>query len=343
MCVTPPTTPSWTAPLAGSALLVLALVACTQKVVFQTESRDGGSTSGSGGVGGGPGMCRDGHSAPLDFRPELSNVIVAVDRSTSMNGPFGSSTKLQMARDLLTKLVSQYEHSLRLGYAAFPGPACFQEACCWIQASAPIQHGFQSFLTALRACDAPNACPISNERPTAAALAGCLETFSFPNPPGTDHVILISDGPPGCNANSDVCRDATQQAQELNFRSIRANVIDLSTQGQDRCLASLAATGNGRYDSVSAGEFEDRLDRLLRDIADDACRLDVETPPKDPDQVTVLYKDQPIRRDRDRMNGWEFNSGFRTITVYGNACDMIVRGGNWEDVDVIEDCRPPPN
>jgi hypothetical protein len=325
-------------------LLALALVAaCTQKVVFQTDRGDGGAGSGmagSGGAGGRPPACPNGESASLDFRSEVSNVIVTLDRST-MNGAFGSSTKLQMARDLLTKLVSRYEHSVRFGYAAFPGPGCFQDACCGVQPSPLSQHGYQSFVTALRACDSPNFCPVSSERPTADALRGCLEAFASPNPPGADHVVLISDGPPGCTGNNDVCRDATLQVQELNFRSVKVNVFDLSPQGQG-CLGDLSEIGNNQYENPDAGDFEAKLDRLLHEIANDACRLAILTPPMDPNQVTVLYKDEPIRRDWDRVNGWEFSNGFRTITIYGNACDTIVRGGNWEeDVDLIEDCRPP--
>jgi hypothetical protein len=272
----------------------------------------------------------------------VSNVIVALDRSTSMNGAFGSSTKLQTARDLLAKVVATYEHSVRFGYAAFPGPGCFQEACCWVQPSPITHHGYDAFAAAMRVCDSPNVCATSSERPTAYALAGCLGSFtSAPPTTGTDHVVLISDGPPGCAGGNDVCGGAIQQAQELNFAMVRVHVMDLSTQGQDRCLVDLARIGNGWYNNPDSREFEDRLDDLLHDIAEDSCRLDILTPLMDPNQVTVLYKDQPLRRDRDRVNGWDFNNT-RTITIYGNACDTIVRSGNWEeDVDLIEDCRPP--
>jgi hypothetical protein len=334
--------PRLTAP---ATLLAMALLpACTQKVVFQTQKADGGGvagTTGSGGSGGGRPVCPNGESASLDFRPDYSNVIVALDRSTSMNGAFGSRTKLQVAHDQLAKLVSLYEHSVRFAYAAFPGPGCFQDACCWVQPSPLSQHGYLSFVNALRACNTAGACPVSSERPTAQALRGCVEIFAR-NPQGDDHVVLISDGPPGCVLNNDVCRDATLEVQDLNFLSVMVHVVDLTTQGQDRCLVTLGDLGNNRYDNPGAAEeFEDRLDRLLHDIADDACRLEIMTPPLDLDYVTVLYKDQPIRRDWDRVNGWDFNNG-RTITIYGNACDMIVKGGNWEEeVDLIEDCRPP--
>ena len=326
-------------------LLALSwLAACAQKVVFETNTRDDGGTvtgvGGAGGSSGGAGACASGQSAFLDFHPELSNVIVALDRSTSMNGPFGSSTKLETARDLLTKLVGRYEHSVRFGYVGFPGPGCFPDGCCDHDASDPIQHGYQSFVTNLRRCDVPNTCAVSSERPTAAALAASLDGFTSPNPPGFDRVVLITDGPPGCTNNNDVCRDALDWAQELNLRSIRVFVIDLDSSAQDRCLGNLAATANGFYENVSAGQFEDRLDDLLGSIARDACRLDIETPAVDPNNVSVLYNDQIIPRGRDHVNGWDFNSSFRIITIYGNACEMIVRGGDPDRIDVIEDCRP---
>jgi hypothetical protein len=80
-----------------------------------------GAQAGGGGIGGG---CA---SANVMFKQETPNVMLVVDRSLSMNDPFGADTRWNTLRNALIDpamgLVTTLETQVRFGLTMYTGPA----------------------------------------------------------------------------------------------------------------------------------------------------------------------------------------------------------------------------
>ncbi len=95
----------------GFVVLGLSMAACRQTVVIDLRAVDAG-----GGTDGGP-FC----SGPsTTFEPQSPKVMVVLDRSESMTGPFGSSSALAVTRDALDQYASRYQKLVWFGYSDFP-------------------------------------------------------------------------------------------------------------------------------------------------------------------------------------------------------------------------------
>ncbi len=336
--------------------LATTLAACEQRVVFEASGATGGTGGGSagtssGGTGGGGigGVgCPGGVSHDLFYMAPMAEIIVALDRSTSMNGQFGSWTKSAAAAAALSNAVEAFQDSIRLGYVAFPDPSgCNGMGCCFIEAGIPSQHGYGKFVDDLHACDSPTAgCVSSGERPIGAALAGSLDVFSRLDPFARNrYVLLVTDGQAdeeaGCSEGSnDPCRVATWQASALNnqYRA-RTNVVGLNTSGQDRCLNDIAASGFGSYDIVSPNNLESTIEAIVHEMADDACKIDVERP-MDPNHVTLRIGNVEV--PRNDADGWDFDgSNLTRITLRPAACDLLLKSDPMRDIQLREECQRP--
>jgi len=125
-------------------VVALALTACSQTVVFDQTSLDGG---GQAGDGGGLSTCS---GPPTEFFPEFPEVIIALDRSSGMNTRLGDTTALFAARDALVRETARYQKSIWFGYVDFPGATTCGSGCCTGILRAP-NPDFQRFESALRA------------------------------------------------------------------------------------------------------------------------------------------------------------------------------------------------
>src|SRR6185369_1802020 len=117
-------------------LLLLVAPACLQTVVLERPPSDGGlpgsgggaaggaGTGGSPGAGGGPwnpGFCANGAFASLSPMPRSPDLVIALDRSSSMStSRFGATTRLEATQQALRQMVSTYQKTIRFGYEEFP-------------------------------------------------------------------------------------------------------------------------------------------------------------------------------------------------------------------------------
>ena len=345
-----------THPWLGVTALAVALAGCRQTVEFVAVNADGGSGDDAGGVPSG--LCLEGQT-PLfiQLSPESSVIVVALDRSTSMNDPFGYPgypSKLDAAKQSLLAVVQRYQATVRFSYVGFPGmvqSGCFpdSECCSRIDPSVPASGtgGSSLFEQAILACDtAPATCAVGSQRPTAAALAGCVGLYesidlrAFRN----RYVLLVTDGDPGCpGSSSDACKDAQVQVSTLGNPNLNVStsVVGLGTPSSGSgCLAKLALTGNGNYYPTRASDLDGTLETITHAMAADACHVNLQTTPSNFANVIVSQNGTQVPRSNVDGDGWQSDGSSSRITLYGKACDTLLEQGMASTT--LVDCGDPP-
>jgi hypothetical protein len=330
----------------GFVVLALLVAGCRQTVVIDLSAIDGG-----GGSDGGQAFCS---GPPTAIRPQSPKVMVVLDRSDSMTGPFGSSSAVAVARDALDQYASKYQHAVWFGYSDFPGSTnCSpSQSCCVGVFSTPNPMLF-GFSGALHACDQNQSCafPTGNERPTAAALYNCSLIFNQ-NEPVWRYILLITNGRPNCGfgPGPGSCGDGgdTQNVisqllgKEVSTFVIAPGQIDSETV---QCLRDLAVAGGTAtqpsyfHAAQDPPDLNNEIGDIIRTIAMDACTLDLEgVRIQETTRVAVTWKNTSIPHDHN--SGWDLTGNGFTITLRGTWCDHLIEEGPAE-FDVFPDCGPP--
>jgi hypothetical protein len=322
-----------------------SLSGCRQLVVFDNFV-DGGGTIDSGGSqtdgasadgreDAGGSFCVGGGSRTINVTIPSVEVIVALDRSTGMNGRFYENTQLGAgtAKEL-DALVGRYQAAIRFGLVMFPSPSpgCFgPPECCVGPTSPPTSPGLFAFDYALNACNQPGAnCPTTSQRPIAQALDTAYVSNSDVR---SRYVLLVTSGDPGCTAaiGGDFCRDAEFEASQLTGAGIRTNVVGVGVPDGGRgCLDRLARAGGLGSSASGAGspaELAKELDDFVAQIGHaDACELDVHSALAPSDQVIVFQGGMAV--PYGGPSGWDFDGSNRSsIRLHGTACDRLLLEG----------------
>jgi hypothetical protein len=340
--------------LATCALVLLLLGAgCQQTVTFLVDG-------GGGGSGGTPGnLCMAAqNTVEVRTQPEMPEVVLALDRSTSMNAAFGGTTEIAAAQDALAAVVAKYAARnvplVSFDYVEFPSADfnCGQTnpGCCVSQVSVVDSRSFADPNGGmLHRCDTGGpGCPTSSERPIGAAL---LSTKSFFNQFGQGgpkrYVLLLTDGEPspesdcpffGTGGGGGSCTDEAAVIGQLG-RNAETAVVAINYPN-DQCLSMLGEPGqfgsnppfppfnsSPWYASVaSPSDLSAMLDGVVGEMArENACHLDLipmGSPPQNPSQVTLSVGTTTI--PRGGPDGWQFNDTNTTITLSGMACMMFL-------------------
>jgi hypothetical protein len=330
----------------GFVVLAVSVVACRETVVIDQSAIDAG-----GGFDGGQTFCS---GPPTAFKPQSPKVMVVLDRSESMTGPFGSSSALAVTRDVLDQYASKYQRVVWFGYSDFPGSMnCSPSQACCVGAFSAPNPMLVGFSAALHACDQNQSCgfPTGNERPTAAALYNCSLIFNQ-NEPVQRYILLITNGRPDCGFSQGPgsCGDGGDAqnvigqllGKDVDTFVIAPGPIDGAT-GQ--CLGDLAVAGGTAPQSSyfhaaqDPPDLNNEIGDILRTIAMDACTLDLEgVRIQETTRVAVTWKNMSIPHDRN--NGWDLTGSGFTITLRGPWCDHLIEEGPAE-LAVFPDCGPP--
>jgi hypothetical protein len=345
----------------------LALGACVQTVPFFASPGTGGTgLTGKGGSGGGSGNVDGGGPdgshcfvQPLMFTSDTPQMVIALDRSSNMNQPFGPDTQLAEATHSLQSEVSGYGPSpngghpqqdrpyIAFSFLDFPdnGSSCpSTPECCARDAVATPSP--TSFNTALYQCQS-SPCVMSANRPVATALSNAIQ--SLKGTPGSNnprYVLLITDGQPGTTCQSDECGAAITQAGMMRD-SIHLLVAQIGPGDQNGapCLPSLADAANGINSSLTPPFFQQALGSsdvttvISNAMSYALCSGTVANPSSSGNSNLQVWIGQgiggmPISNSSD--NGWTSEPGSSRIRFHGAACSLYLQfGGN---VQVYPSC-----
>jgi hypothetical protein len=369
---------------ASRALLALVACvlggACRQTVVLDPGAEgaltDGGAAGGGGapevddgGGRGGSGMNGGGHNdggsrpevLPFCFGGQLQSVpitmrtpdvIISVDRSSSMQSWFGgTSSRLQVIHQEVSALVQKYK-LVKFGYEEFPalmGTCGNGQGCCSGDVALPNFHNGMVIQKVLNACDNGGAGCDQQQRPIADALSKCSDAFDSlfsPGDTGHRYVLLITGGDPTCQgagSTSTPCDDANTQVVKMSNHFINTGVFSVGDNTTaSPCLNQLALYGGIPVTVPASGDLplyyviktpndlSAQLDPVVETIADEACTIDVTSPPADPTKVQLLFDGVPV--PNDGVDGWSFDADTNvTLTVHGSYCAKLI-----ETVDKVE-------
>lgn len=329
--------------ITGLVVLASSLAACRQTVLIDQSGVDA-----SGGIDAGQTFCS---GLPAEFLIQPPEVMVALDRSSTMNARFGDSTVLGTARDALDVYASRYQKVANFGYIEFPGGSslCTGQAGCCASNPKPPNPNYVPFNMALHACDQnglPSCATASYQRPTVPALTGCEVVFSSRPDQTSRYVLLITNGMPDCGAGPNSgCNDAQTTVTDMARNYFVSTVVvapgQLDPTTTD-CLEGMAINGGARnppylHPASNATDLGNTIGDVIRGFAMDACRLNLTTRIADSDRAAVTWKDAQIPRDRN--SGWELVDNGFTVILHSQWCDHLIEDGP-AVFAVFPDCNP---
>ena len=251
------------------------------------------------------------------------NVLIVLDRSSSMNDSITGGTKWTVAQQAIDSLVAQYGSQIRFGLMLFPGTdqSCSQGMECgpgtvFIDPAAMTGSAITTFLTGASTCHFGT--------PTAEALTP-LETYSgLKDTTRGDFILLITDGMATCNDPVPIVA-----ALLAGTPTIKTFVVGFGSAVDPTQLAAMATAGGTATPnppSYYQADSPTSLDAAFSAIAGDvlSCTYVLSSAPPDPTQLYVYFDGQ--LEPNDSSNGWTYSSGTHTITFNGPACLSLQQG-----------------
>mgnify|MGYP001053845348 CR=1 FL=1 len=296
-----------------------------------------------GGVGPDMPICDE---VELDASP-VSNLLLVVDKSDSMNNPTAGSdpdrTKMDDLRDAVHVLLDEFSGKIRFGWMAFP----YQDDCD--PGVVSVEVGNESAEAIGRLVDASIAW---GGTPTGGSLQNARAYQGLHDTERSNFVLLVTDGMPTCPEgqgmyeNDDDNALALQAVVDLYADGIGTFVVGLGediNSSNPQLLSDMAESGGyPRAGSVkyhqanSLAELKEAFSEIARAVFD--CSLALDVVPEKPEWIWVYFDGQPV--SRDRQDGFDYDPQQNTIDFFGQSCDRLANGEVGR-IDVKMGCRPP--
>jgi len=326
---------------------------CSSLGDCRKKAQEDGGTEDDGGNGGGDGAVM--YDMPICDTMEIEsgsippNLLLVVDKSGSMRDPTsqGSSrTKIQDTKDALNALLDEGEGKIRFGWLQFPADSECRPGDVSVECA-------DDSVTEIR--QRVNILTPNGGTPTGESLENANDYQGLHDESRNNFVVLLTDGMPTCpNGNGRQENEADNQlalqaVQALHAAAIDTFVIglgeDINSSNPDLLNQMAEAGGRPRAGQVKyyqANSLED-LREALQDIGGMVigCNLGLTAVPEWPDYLWVFFDGDAIARDRDHVDGWDYDATRNQINFYGPSCDRL-RSGQVNRVEVLMGCAPPP-
>lgn len=277
------------------------------------------------------------------FSPQLQEIIIALDRSSSMQASFpGSSSRQSAVQSALNDAIGTYQSRVKFGIALFPGDAssgsggCYHNSCCAGQPSWPSIYAQDSISDLL--CSEEQGCLAdSSDSPSHKALDQIRDFIDYRSDrgwldPGMQSVLLITPSEPSCggeHGDGDPCPAKTAAAQLANL-DIPIVIVTVGydpRSNQDSCLVQLSKIGAPGPDRLntpsSSSALKDTLANLFKAAAKKSCTFTTREVIPDFATLTVTLNSSTII-PKDGPEGWSFDGPDRSrIKLSDKACDQF--------------------
>jgi hypothetical protein len=332
----------------GWALVATLLGACQQTLLLDDRGADAGRT-GTGGAGVGPkdasspdAHCPGGRSTMISYTSDQPQILVALDRSSTMNSPFGSPSSPTISGFALNTILSAVDNyggtrdtrsEIQFLFLDFPDDSsgCNSSVSC---CSSDVTMNYQAFATAANPCNGgggPAACYSSPDRPIGRALwgAGDYYMFNTANQHSNErYVLLITNGDPQGSCSPDDCNDAIMATAALNDRGVTTDVVEIGAANTG-CL-TLLANAQPTYPSPfylasTQSELANVINQIVLSVAQNACRLTLTQTPAS-GQIAVYNNGMQVLPDSGTTgNGWTYggNDSLR-VFLHGTLCTSFL-------------------
>lgn len=245
-------------------------------------------------------------SAPVALAQSAPDTLVVLDASGSMWGQIDGRTKIEIARETLSTVLSEASPDMNIGLIAYGHRQ--RGACSDIETLVPMGPARQ---TVPRMIDVARRINPIGKTPLSDAVRIAAEEMNYTENAAT--VVLITDGIETCDA------DPCALGAELERRGIdfTAHVVGFGLTGDEgRQVACLAENTGGRY---FPADDADQLVDALRDtlVADESDFVDEEVEPAMPQMRRV----EMTFRDAEGMPKLDYNQIEVTIEALTGRFD----------------------
>ncbi len=280
-------------------------------------------------------LCGEGD---VEFGMEIPTVILLLDRSGSMEDPFGSTNRWDAVYETLFDaddgVVAQLESQVRFGMQLYTGNA--PETCPDLIGVPAEMNNYEAMSAAYR-----DTRP-DRDTPTGASLDAVVELLLDDTEAGRKIIVLATDGlPDSCEIPNPANRDesditegeAIAAAQNAYSNGVPVYVISVGDDVGDAHLSEMANAGQGfDLDDPDGAEYymgldPDSLAEAFQDIISGVrncvLALDGEVVESLADQCQVTVDGEALEYEAE--NGWRLNTPGE-IEVVGETCDAILDG-----------------
>jgi hypothetical protein len=262
--------------------------------------------------------------------PVLPDILIALDASASMNdgldssacaGGCGPDSKWAAATAAINAAVTAPAQRATWGLALF---GLDQPNAC--DAFDTSYGGGSLLISHLAAQTGPNGGALGGtQRPTRGAIVEATRFLSVLPGPNQKLIVLLTDGVPGCAANTSVADDTPATVDAITYArtaGVPTFVIGVGTAGgpADASLIMMGSAG-GYFSASSAATIYQELDRVADLFS--GCTFAVPTPPL-PEltfRSNIAVQLNGTELPYDPINGWGYlDSSEMSVQLYGAAC-----------------------
>ncbi|MBL4774375.1 MAG: VWA domain-containing protein [Alcanivoracaceae bacterium] len=220
--------------------------------------------------------------------------IIVLDASGSMWGQIDGKTKIEMAKEVFTDLVSDWDENIDLGVTVYGHRS--KGDCNDIESVYPVSPIDRKKLNTIIQAIVPK-----GKTPLSKAVQLAAEELKYTEDKAT--VILISDGKESCHLNPcEVAKKLESSGIEFTAHVIGFDV-DEETKKELSCMAT--STGGQYFDAHNAEE----LRHALKEVA------------KFPDTIDLIAKEKETNKELKNIASFTFThiESNKSINIYGTA------------------------
>jgi len=268
------------------------------------------------------------------------NVLIVLDRSSSMNEMIPGGTKWEIAKAAIASLLAAYGTRARFGLALYPGTdePCDTGARCgpghvFVDPGLMTDAMINGVLGRAATC--------SFGTPTAEMLATLPTYTPLHDTMRPNYVLLITDGMATCDDPVPAVA-----ALRATMPDVKTFVVGFGGGVDPMQLAGMAMAGGAArpgampyYQADDAMSFGDALTAIAGAVL--TCTFTLSAAPPDLTMLYVYVDRMPVARDTSHAAGWDYDSMTNQVTFYGATCDSL-RGGTTTGLAIVYGCPTSP-
>jgi len=254
------------------------------------------------------------------------NVLIVLDRSTSMNDDIGGGTKWEIARDAIAQVLAGYGDQVLFGMMLYPGldPPCDEGMECgpgavFIDPGPGTESAINDLLATAQTC--------SFGTPTAEALQVLVTYGGLQDTTRANYILLVTDGQSTCEDPVPVVTSLAGASPE-----VRTFIVGFGSSVDPDELNDMATAGETAipagppyyYQADDAASLLDAFTAIAGSVL--SCSYTLSDVPPDPDQLYVYFDGVEVLRDAACSDGWDYDPATNQLVFCGPACDALVSG-----------------
>lgn len=267
------------------------------------------------------------------------NVLIVLDRSSSMNDNIGGGTKWEVAIQAIEDVLASHGDRIRFGLALYPGTnqSCSAGANCaagavFVDCGTSTATDINDFLADAHTC--------SFGTPTAEMLTSLLDYEGLQDTTRQNFILLVTDGQSTCDdpiPAVTALRALTPEVQTFAVgfgQSVDPNELNgIAQEGG-------TAIPNGPpyyYVADDAASLTAAFATIAGSVL--SCTYTLSAVPEDLADLYVYQDQTEILRDTTQTNGWDYDANTNQLTFYGPACEAM-QSGQVSDLAIVYGCPP---